>query len=51
VVGLQVVDEIGERAALTGDGLLTAGVGAQDGRDAYVDGPQVWLLKLSRRLS
>src|SRR6478752_368153 len=38
VVGLEVVDERTEAGAVGGDRLLTAGVGAQDGRDPDLDG-------------
>src|SRR5919112_4277964 len=38
MVGLQVVDQGAQAAALAADGLLTAGVRAQDGRDPDLDG-------------
>src|SRR4051794_10632588 len=38
IAAVQVVDESGERVALALDGLLAAGVGAQDGRDLDLDG-------------
>ena len=37
---LEVVDQPGERVALGRDGLLAAGVGAQDGGDPDLDGHQ-----------
>src|SRR6476619_5186063 len=44
VVGLEVVDHLGQRCTLPVDGLLTVGVRAQDGRDTDLDCHQSLLL-------
>src|SRR6185437_6755206 len=45
VPGVEVDENVGQGATVTGDGLFSPGVGAQDGRDADLDGHAGNLLK------